>query len=162
MIKISRFWERGVRISAEASSCERVAKASSARDPPRWASGASPEAKPSFSRLNSSLLAPFGRVRNRLTLRLLSTIFFLSFDLNLVRFTGFIFAGLVSGNTDNLSFSDADCTKVCFTGCNGSPANFSLAPVRSLWGTNSGKGLLPGSPKINQKEIFINPYDYLN
>ena len=69
-----------------------------------------------ISFFDSSLLPAFLVLAlNRFTLRRFSTIFFLSFDLNLVRFTGVILVGLNSFDKDNLLLL-FDCTDFCITG----------------------------------------------
>ena len=84
---------------------------------------------------------PFGFGLILFTLRRFNTIFFLSFVLNLVRFTGVILAtglDLDSANEESLLLDDAtaDCTNICLTGDVGTflggDARFSLAPDGSL------------------------------
>ena len=70
-----------------------------------------------MSFLDSLLLPEFKAfVLNLFTLRRFSTIFFLSFDLNLVRFTGVILDGLNSFFDKDILLILSDVTNLFFTG----------------------------------------------
>ena len=75
-------------LTSSVSSLDKVARANSAKEPPLCASGASPTATSSST--SSLLTVVDGFVLTRFTLRRFNTIFRLSLDLNLVRFTGVI------------------------------------------------------------------------